>query len=188
MDLFSKTDKMPASAKPSIHELWNFEDFLLGIEKQQINQIDEFLDEARMAFINWTLGDRSAEKWICMIQSDSSAMAIPQVHKFYQRQFLLQTMSLMAHRLISRNFVLKVADIRTHARGENIQTVYRMHLKPKAIVADRFQQEVYFRNIILETGLINDRLHQFTMRLSHDLQETTHAPTLFPAFFDEIIP
>ena len=179
MDLFSKSSKEVASHKPQLHETWDYQSFLQEISVEQISEINAFFAAVYDDFTLWHQ-DLKQNHAIQFINNPKiSGFAVNKGANKLERNFCLRLMALTALRLKQQNYHIQISDVRTHQRGESIETIYRIYLKPTRARNGEQKVDQKFGNISLETTIVNDHLSSFVVKVTKYSDHQFHEASNF---------
>lgn len=182
LDLFNKADKTPPDSRPTLHEVWEYDDFLKELSMQQIAEINEFVNYISSEFENWRENAASISSFSFIDNSKVSGFAMSTSNSFLNREFCLRFMAVSANRLRNQHYVLKLSEVKTQKRGEKIETVYKIYLKPshKDLTSGKANQR--YGNISMETIIVNDAINKLVVKLSKYSDANFNEPQEFEDF------
>lgn len=182
LDLFNKADKTPPDSRPTLHEVWEYDDFLKELSMHQIAEINEFVNFVSTAFETWKGNPSSVASFSFIDTSKVSGFAMGTSNSFLSREFCLRFMAVSANRLRNQHYVLKLSEVKTQKRGEKIETVYKIYLKPSHKELTEGKANQRYGNISMETIIVNDVINQLVVKLSKYSDVNFNEPQEFEDF------
>ena len=186
LDLFNKADKTPPDSRPTLHEVWHYAGFLEDLSMKQIAEINEFLKFISIEFERWQKNSFSVASFSFIDNNKASGFAVNLANPFLTREFCLRFMAVCSHRLKTQQYVLKLSEVKTQRRGENIETVYKTYLKPIHQELSGGKGNQRYGNVSMETIIINDAINKLVVKLSKYSDANFNQPEEFGDFLKSL--
>ena len=163
--LFNKSQKI-APSRPTIHEEWKLEEFLAELEKEELNKIQSFCGQILDQFKFWKLGLSVDDQFYFMNNDKISAIAFDCKPNDFDHLQSMKFISVVGHKIKEQNYIIKLVDVMTRSRDENIETIYKIYLKPSHRLQVEDKAKQLYGNLQIEYLLINNKPMRISIKAS----------------------
>ncbi|HOY13665.1 MAG TPA: hypothetical protein PLY70_11015 [Saprospiraceae bacterium] len=163
--LFNKSQKI-APSRPTIHEEWKLEEFLVDIERRELDAVRSFCGQILDQYKFWKLGLSVKDQFYFMNNDKISAIAFDCKPKAFDHIQSMKFISVVGNKIKEMNYIIKLADVMTRSRDENIETIYKIYLKPSHRLQIEEKAKQLYGNLQIEYLLINNKPMRISLKAS----------------------
>lgn len=183
LSLFRKEEKK-IPTNPIIHETWNPDEVWTACSEFDKNQSQMLLQAVYNQFILWKKHPEESHQFHYIDGDKASGFSIyckkNNINNFQALVFISHI--LMKSRKL--NYVLNVVDVMTRQKGENIEAIFRIYIKPSARLRIKPKAEQIYGNLHLEFISKNDQAFQIKIQALKYSDQNFEEPLEFDGYLE----
>lgn len=182
-NLFRKEEKK-IPAQPIIHEAWSPDEVWSASSDFDKNQSQMLLQSVYNQFLLWKNNPEDSHQFHFIDGEKASGFSIyckkNNINNFQALVFLSHI--LMKSRKL--NYVVNVVDVMTRQKGENLEAIFRIYIKPSAKLRIKPKAEQIYGNLHLEFISKNDQAYQIKIQALKYSDQNFEEPMEFDGYLE----
>lgn len=183
LSLFKKEEKK-IPAQPTIHETWNPGEVWDASSDFDKNQSQMLLQSVYNQYLLWKRNPAESQQFHFIDGDKASGFSIycrKNNINNYQALVFLSHILLKSKKL---NYVLNVVDVMTRQKGENMEAIFKIYIKPSIKLRLKPKAEQIYGNLHLEFISKNDEAYQIKIQALKYSDQNFEDPEEFESYLN----